>query len=315
MSVATVVQLDAPEFTWIDIVNPTADELREAAAEYSLFPTLVADSLQPDHLPKFEQVGDVAFFIVRAFDDDAPADGSTIQQLTRKIAIFCTTTCVITIHRRDQKFLVDLRKQYGAYVQTAAHRKGGERRKTWPLRLVLEILNAAVTSYEAPLDAIEDRLDAIEDELFDAKVNEALLRETYQLKRRITLMRRMLWQTESVLTKYTPVQSPSASLYQDSRELVESMHGHADELLETANNLLHIHLGLAANRTNRIVRVLTVFSVFFMPLTFIVGVYGMNFRFMPELWWHFGYAAVWVAMAVVTLAIFIWFRRRGFLRE
>jgi magnesium transporter len=92
------------------------------------------------------------------------------------------------------------------------------------------------------------------------------------------------------------------------------MHFYADELVDDVNNLLSVQLALASHRTNEVVRVLTVFSVFFLPLTFIVGVYGMNFQFMPELRERWGYPSVLAGMAVVTLAIYVWFRRRGWLR-
>jgi magnesium transporter len=92
------------------------------------------------------------------------------------------------------------------------------------------------------------------------------------------------------------------------------MHFYADELLDDVNNLLSMHIALAAHRTNEVVRVLTIFSVFFLPLTFIVGVYGMNFRFMPELQHPWGYPVVLGAMGIVTLAIYLWFRSRGWLR-
>jgi magnesium transporter len=92
------------------------------------------------------------------------------------------------------------------------------------------------------------------------------------------------------------------------------MHFYADELVDDVNNLLSIQLALASHRTNEVVRVLTVFSVFFLPLTFIVGVYGMNFQYMPELHQRWGYPAVMLGMALVTFAIYVWFRRRGWLR-
>ncbi|HEX5962233.1 MAG TPA: CorA family divalent cation transporter, partial [Gemmatimonadales bacterium] len=95
----------------------------------------------------------------------------------------------------------------------------------------------------------------------------------------------------------------------------ESMYSYAEELVEDVNNLLSIQLALASHRTNEVVRVLTVFSVFFLPLTFIVGIYGMNFEFMPELRKHWGYPAVLAGMGLVTLIIYLWFRRRGWLRE
>jgi magnesium transporter len=86
-----------------------------------------------------------------------------------------------------------------------------------------------------------------------------------------------------------------------------------DSLAENTNQLFNIYFSISAQKTNEIIRVLTLFSVFFMPLTFIVGIYGMNFHFMPELSWKWGYPAVMLTMAVVTLGIYWWFRRKGWL--
>jgi magnesium transporter len=124
----------------------------------------------------------------------------------------------------------------------------------------------------------------------------------------------MLSHTLDAVQKIVPASEPTAPLFQDIRENAESMHAYADELLEEVNSLLSIQLALASHRTNEVVRVLTVFSVFFLPLTFIVGIYGMNFDFMPELRQRWGYPAVMAGMGVVTLAIYLWFRRRGWLR-
>jgi len=101
---------------------------------------------------------------------------------------------------------------------------------------------------------------------------------------------------------------------QDLRENAESMHFYADEMLEEVNNLLQMQLSIAAHRTNDVMRILTVFSAFFLPLTFIVGVYGMNFQHMPELPLVWGYPLVWGIMLSVVAGIWLWFRRRGWLR-
>ena len=94
---------------------------------------------------------------------------------------------------------------------------------------------------------------------------------------------------------------------------MESYHFYADELMEEVNNLLSIHLAMASHRTNEVMRVLTVFSAFFLPLTFIVGIYGMNFDRMPELRSPWGYPIVMLLMVGISWAIFAWFRRRGWL--
>jgi magnesium transporter len=110
-----------------------------------------------------------------------------------------------------------------------------------------------------------------------------------------------------------PAAGRAATLFRDVQENAESYHFYADELLDDANTLLTVQLSLASHRTSEVMRVLTVFSVFFLPLTFIVGVYGMNFEFMPELREPWGYPAVLALMAAVTFVIYRWFRRRGWL--
>jgi magnesium transporter len=82
---------------------------------------------------------------------------------------------------------------------------------------------------------------------------------------------------------------------------------------ENTNHLLNIYFNISSQRTNETMRVLTIFSVFFMPLTFIVGIYGMNFHNMPELSWQYGYPATIAAMAIVTIVIYSWFRRKKWL--
>jgi magnesium transporter len=82
---------------------------------------------------------------------------------------------------------------------------------------------------------------------------------------------------------------------------------------EDSSNLLNFYLSMAAHRTNEIMRLLTIFSVFFLPLTFIVGVYGMNFEYMPELKMRYGYFGVWVVMVLLTMSIYILFKRKKWL--
>jgi magnesium transporter len=315
MSRNVVVSIEEPRFTWIDIVSPEPGELDRIAGEYKLFPTLVADSLEPEHLPKYERVGDTTFVIVRAHDETSDASATTIQAFTRKTAIFAGQEFVITIHRVDQPFLARLRARYQDHAARAATARLGERRRTLSARLLVDLINGAIDTYEPPLDAAERRLDVIEDELFADGVAPPVLREIYTLKRQATLIKRMLWHTLNVTVKLTPVAAPTSPLFQDAREGAESMYAYADELLEDANNLLHIQLGLSTQRTNGIVRILTLFSAFFLPLTFLVGIYGMNFERMPELHSRWGYPAVWLVMLVVTMGIYAWFRRRGWLGE
>jgi magnesium transporter len=103
-------------------------------------------------------------------------------------------------------------------------------------------------------------------------------------------------------------------LLADVVEEADRLHTWADELLESATHLMNLEINLASQRTNEVMRVLTIFSAFFLPLTFIAGVYGMNFKRMPELEHRFGYPLVVAVMALTAAAIWVWFRRKGWLR-
>jgi magnesium transporter len=311
MTVRTIIHSTDPPFVWVDVVDPTPNELADVARRYSLHPTSVEDSLDPKHLPKYERIGSTTFIIVRAIDTAAAGHCSTLHEMTRKVAIFYGPDFLITIHRTEQPFLTEIIKEYRS---TAPPDGIVERRKGFLPRLLIEIVNGAIGTYQKPLEDAESAIDMFEATVFGEHEFAGLLRRIYLVKRRVTLMRRMLSHTLDAVKKLVPGSEPTAPLYQDLRENAESMHFYADELLEDVNNLLSIQLALASHRTNEVVRVLTVFSVFFLPLTFVVGVYGMNFAHMPELRERWGYPAVLAGMGFVTLVIYLWFRRRGWLR-
>jgi magnesium transporter len=310
MTIRTVVNSNDPPFIWLDVVNPSREELTNIARQYGLHSTSVEDSLEPEHLPKYERIGTVTFIIVRAFDETATRDCSTVQEMTRKVAIFFSTDFLLTIHRTEQPFLTALIEKYQSPPPA-----GAERRKSFLPRVLIEIINAAIDTYGKPLAEAEVAIDKFEATVFGQHELEGLLQRIYTEKRRVTQMRRMLSHTLDVVQRLVPASEPTAPLFQDLRENAESMYSYAEELVEDVNSLLSIQLALASHRTTEVVRVLTVFSVFFLPLTFIVGIYGMNFDFMPELRQRWGYPAILIGMGIVTLAIYTWFRRRGWLRE
>jgi magnesium transporter len=315
MSIRTVLEQDRAGFLWLDVVAPTPEELSKITAEYDLHPHSVQDCLEPEHLPKYEEFDGYTFAIIRVYDERADKTCSTVQALTRKIAIFYAPAFLITIHRVEQPWLTRLADR----IASDAPKKGAPGAELLQARVIAKLLNAAADTYSAPLETLESRTDALENSVFhggDAAgpAFAASLQEIHVLKRQVTLVKRLLWRFLDVVQRMTPASGRAATLFRDVQENVESYHFYADELLDDTNTLLNIQLSLATHRTNEVMRVLTVFSVFFLPLTFIVGVYGMNFHFMPELRAKWGYPAILVAMGIVTVVIFLWFRRRGWLR-
>jgi len=302
----TVVQMAEPPFTWLDLMGPSRQDLEEIARKYGLTAHAVKDCLDPEHLPKFERADGTGFVILRAHDEKAPPGADSVQAFTRKVAIFWGQDFLITVHRKDQQYLTDLMQLW------QQGRPGLHPGDPIP-QLLVDLTNAVVQSYEAPLDLAETQLDNSEAELLRDHDVAALLQNLYSVKRRVGLAKRLLWRTIGISTRLPNGADRGTALLQDLKENAESMHFYADELLEDVTNLLNMQIQLAAHRTNEVVQVLTIFSAFFLPLTFIVGIYGMNFVHMPELPQPWGYPAAWLLMIGVSLGIWLWFRRRGWL--
>jgi len=303
--VKTIRQAAETGVNWIDVTAPTSEELAELASAHDLHPVYVEDSLDPWHLPKFERIGDSTFMILRVFGERPERTGNTVQDMTRKIAVFIRGDTVITIHRAPQPVCQLLESKHLHDYQA------GERCS--PVCLVTSLAHGILDTYERPLEEAEDRLNEFEDGLFIQGARPPALAEIHSVKGTVGTIRRLMWLSLQVIQKAVPSSERAAPLFQDRRESAESYHFHADQLLEEAQALINMNLAVASHRTNEVMRVLTVFSAFFLPLTFIVGIYGMNFRHMPELDQRWGYPLVLAAMAGVCLVIFMWFHRRGWL--
>jgi magnesium transporter len=314
MTIRRVIERAEPPLVWLDLVQPTREELESVARTHGLQPTAVKDCLDPEHLPKYEQFDTHVFVILRAFDAESERTCGTVQELTRKLAIFSSPTFLITIHRTEQAWLTALEARLEAEAASKAGKEGLQ------AYLLTQVLNGAVDTYLPPMEAIETQVDAFEELVFggrdaDARAFAEDLREVHVLKRQVTLIKRLLLRTLDVVQRLSPGTGRAATLFRDVQENIESSHFYADELLDDVNTVLNVQLALAAHRTGEVMRILTVFSVFFLPLTFLVGVYGMNFDFMPELRSRWGYPLVLAGMGGIVLAIYLWFRRRGWLRE
>lgn len=296
-------------FKWIDLSHPSAEELAQIQAEYRLHPAFLQDCLEPAHLPKYERLGNVQFTIVRLYDYESTDDAGTVQELTRKVAIFVGQDYLITIHRLDPD-------QFQELTDLCLHEVIDptlpENPNLLPLVLV-KFLNRALRSFNIPIEKAEAAMDAYETELFDREGDADTLQGLHIVRRRLALIKRILHYSQDMVHRLSPPGDVTSPLFQDLRENVSTLLFHNDDLLDDVTNLLNLHISLASQKTNEVMRVLTVFSVFFMPLTFIVGVYGMNFQNMPELRTEYGYYYTWGVMSLVTLVIAIWFYRRGWL--
>lgn len=285
---------------WWDVADPTPEVLRGIADRFKLHHTSVQDCLDPEHFPKIEKVGDTLFMIVRCLDHEAPKDADDLLSLTRKLACFLHKDFLITIHRGDQPFLIDARAKVDA-SQT-------------PQDILVRLMKKSVESYMPYLENTEHELERLEKELLGRSPSGQELIALYSLRSRLSLIKRQAWHTSNVLKEFITIHCPTPSPWlTDLRESAEGLWQYCDELMEDVQNLLGLHIALSGHRTNETMRFLTVVSLFFLPLTFIVGVYGMNFEFMPELNWRYGYFICLGLMVAVSVYIYWKVKSKGWL--
>ena len=291
-------------YRWLDVVLPSRAELQQISEEYTLHATTIQDCLDPEHLPKYEKIDDDTFVICRAFDEQCPPAADTVQSLTRKVAIIIGPNFVITIHRVDQPFMQSIRERWQTMSQTGNKHS---------FHLVHELLLAILGSYDKPLQSALQTMDGIERDMLH-QPEKMHLQQLFFLKRKAGVIKEMLYLSKDIMRMLSFESKQYNPFLQDLRDNADRLLFLSQQLYENATNLLNLHISLSAQRTNDVMRILTLFSVFFMPLTFIVGIYGMNFQHMPELGWEFGYFLILLVLLVIAVIIFFWFRRRGWIK-
>jgi magnesium transporter len=304
--IESVFKSKATGFEWTSLINPTLRELSQVAVQYDLHPTSVQDCLEPEHLPKYEKIGDVSFIIVRMFDENSTPECDTVRKMTNKLAFFMSDNFLVSIHRHDHENLKIIRNKWRVYHKNETN---------LGFLIMLDVYASVVQTFEPPLNAAAEDLDQYEALIFSDSSPTSIIEKLYLLRRRASVMKNMLMSVNEILNKTGLTHANKSPYLQDVIDNASRLHYQANQLYEDANNLLSIHLSLASHRTNEVMRVLTIISVFFMPLTFIVGVYGMNFKYMPELEMEWGYGLTWLFMIGVVAFIYFWFRRKGWLRD
>lgn len=290
-------------YTWIDVLDPTQAELENLAVTYELHPAAVQDVLQPDHLPKIEQFDDTEFIICRYYDPKADKDADTIHKVSRKLAIFFRKDLVLTIHRATSSNYEAVIEKY----KNNTHLKAYE--------LTCKIIKSVLSTYEEPSIKFDAEIDFFESRLFLKKRIPDLLKNLYLIKRKIYIIRKISNLTQEVIDHMaiTAQQAKARPTFQDLRDYYVKVDTMIESNYDDINSLLNIYISISSQRTNEVMRTLTVFTAFFLPITFIAGVYGMNFEFMPELKHPLGYPGVLGSMLAITAGIYIWFKRKGWI--
>lgn len=280
------------QFTWIDICNPEKDDLDHIASQYQLDYFQILDSLEKGHLPKYEKQQQYTFLILRAFMADPDEGITNISDLSNKMAFFYNDQQIITIHRAAFDFL-----EIGPLRFSASE------------ELLIFLVNKILETYLAPAQFLADKNDQFESEIFLKDYTRISMEDLYYLKTETRITKKLLVIMQSAIS-HIEVSAKYKTALQDVRDKLVSLILSYEEVLETSSNLLNTYLSVNTQKSNDVMKLLTIFSAFFLPLTFVAGIYGMNFQNMPELAWPAGYFITLGVMALIALVIFTWFKRR-----
>ncbi|MFZ4590418.1 MAG: CorA family divalent cation transporter [Ignavibacteria bacterium] len=290
-----IKEVNYDDFIWIDICNPEKTNLDKIAKEYNLDYFQIIDSQQTGHLPKFEKQEKYNFLILRAYTSNNDERPTNITELSNKIAFFYSGKKVITIHRAEFGFLNNITKSF-----------------TKSEDLLLYLIYKMLETFEEPSKILSDKNDEIEQTVFLKDYTKISLEDLYYQKTQTRITKKLLLITQNVINQIE-VNENSKTALQDIKDKLLSLVLHYDEILENSTNLLSTYLSVNAQKNNDVIKLLTIFSAFFLPLTFLAGIYGMNFDIMPELKMEYGYYLILGVMIATAITIFIWFKKKRIL--
>lgn len=298
-----------PEVTiWLDLQDPSEDEARVLSEVFKFHPLAVEDMLHDYGHPKLDVYGDHVFLIVHGIDFRSLdlTDHFVIETL--ELDIFAGPRFLVT-HHSDPPM--------GAI--SALHRDvcdPGHRPWT-AVRLLHRLLDRLVDNYLPVMDQLGARLEALED-LIIHRCDPDHLELVLDAKKVIGRLRRITGHQRLILESLSRghlelIPRDSIIFFRDIYDHFVRVADLADAYRDVAQGAIEAYLSVSANKTNEIMKVLTQISTIMLPLTFIAGIYGMNFDVMPELRWTFGYPFALGLMALTAGGLIVWFRRRHWL--
>lgn len=297
---------DQPGCTWIDIDGLNDDRILQSVGDrFNLHPLLMEDVLNTDHRPKVEEFQDTLFVVAKMLGLDDETGGIHSEQ----ICFVLRKGLVISFQERPGDVLDPIRERI--------RKDTGRVRRAGADYLLYALLDVIVDNYFLIVEELGERIEALERKVMLKPGNEDLL-TIQELRSLLIGVNRYVTPTRELAGRLNTLQSPLID--KSTRRYINDLQDHTVYIAETINTDREIltslentyHAGQNARMT-QVMKLLTVISTIFIPLTFIVGVFGMNFKHMPELEWHYGYPLVMGSMAVLALLMLIWFRRKRWL--
>ncbi|MFA6636617.1 MAG: magnesium/cobalt transporter CorA [Candidatus Omnitrophota bacterium] len=296
---------DASSVTWINVDGVHDFEIvKKIGEKFGLHPLLIEDIVNTSQRPRCEYFDEHVFATVKMIY--SKEDGEIISE---QVSILLNKNCVISFQERKGDVFDIVRGK----IRTGK----GRIRKMGADYLAYSLIDAVVDNYFKVLEDIGEKIEAIEETLITDPGPE-ILQSMHKLKRGMIFLRKAVWPLREVISSLSKMESKFfkkstgiylRDLYEHTIQVIDTVETYRDMI----SGMLDIYLSGLSNRMNEVMKFLTIFASIFIPLTFIAGVYGMNFHFMPELNWKWAYFFVLGLMAAVAGTLLIYFKRKNWL--
>jgi len=295
-----------PTVSWINIDGLHDVELMEKLGkEFELHPLILEDILNTGQRPKVEDFDKYIFVVLKMLSYNDEKQMVQSEQVSLVLGA---------------NYVISFQEAIGAVIEPIRERirsAKGRIRKMGADYLMYALLDAVVDGYFAILEKLGERIESMEEELVSDPTQETL-EQIHTLKKEMIFLRKSVWPLRELISGLERSESP---LIKETTEVyLRDVYDHTIQVIDTVESfrdmvsgMLDIYLSSISNRMNAVMKVLTIIATIFIPLTFIAGVYGMNFRYMPELERHWGYPLVLLVMGIVAIVMLIYFRRKRWL--
>ena len=285
---------------WINVEAPTLQDLKFLEETYHIYGLLLEDTMDPNHLPKFEEDGGTRFFLLRENTKLERRALNTLSDVSTKLGIFLQDDVIITVHRMKNLSVVEYLNEI----------KAADGLSPTPDGIALALALKVMKSFDDESQKLLEVMDKIENDIFlKNNGNSKLIRQLYNLKRRSSLNSRILHISGSIIDQFK-ILSINDSEFINLKDKHDDVVTDFEHLTSQSTNLISMFLAMSDQRANQVMKVLAIYSMYFFPITFIAGIYGMNFDNMPELHEPFGYFMTLGLMVLIVVITFVYVRRK-----
>jgi len=291
---------------WVNVsgIHDTGT-IEQIGNNFGLHPLVMEDILNTFHRPKYESLENYLFIVLKMLYYDK----TNKEVQSEQVSFILGSNFVVTFQEREEDVFGPVRERL--------RKSKGRIRKMGADYLFYALLDAIVDNYFLLMEGLGEEIETLEDQLLEHPAP-ATLQTIHNLKREMIFLRKAVWPLREIINGL--LKDESKLIKKTTDIYLRDVYDHTIQVIETTETyrdmvagLQDLYLSSVSNKMNEVMKVLTIIATLFIPLTFIAGIYGMNFEFMPELKWKFGYFIIWGIMAAVTAIMFIYFKRKKWL--